>query len=59
MNKTSNNAEVTNSLKKSLTLYDAFSTSTGAMFSSGFFLLPSIAASKPNLVILAYFVAGS
>ena len=55
----SNNSEVTNSLKKSLTLYDVFSTSTGAMFSSGFFLLPGIAASQTGTsVILAYFVAG-
>ncbi len=59
MSKTSYNSEVTNSLKKSLTLYDVFSTSTGAMFSSGFFLLPGIAASQTGTsVILAYFVAG-
>ena len=48
-----------NSLKKSLTLYDVFAISTGAMFSSGFFLLPGIAASQTGpSVILAYFVAG-
>jgi len=50
---------VANSLKKSLTLYDVFAISTGAMFSSGFFLLPGIAASQTGpSVILAYFVAG-
>ena len=48
-----------NSLKKSLTLYDVFAISTGAMFSSGFFLLPGIAAAQTGpSVILAYFVAG-
>lgn len=50
---------MSNSLKKSLTLYDVFAISTGAMFSSGFFLLPGIAASQTGpSVILAYFVAG-
>ena len=59
MNKASNKDGVTNSLKKSLTLYDVFSISTGAMFSSGFFLLPGIAAAQTGTsVILAYFVAG-
>jgi len=49
----------TNSLKKSLTLYDVFAISTGAMFSSGFFLLPGIAAAQTGTsVILAYAVAG-
>lgn len=48
-----------NSLKKSLGLADVFAISTGAMFSSGFFLLPGIAASQTGpSVILAYFVAG-
>jgi amino acid transporter/mannitol/fructose-specific phosphotransferase system IIA component (Ntr-type) len=47
------------SLKKSLTLYDVYAISTGAMFSSGFFLLPGIAAAETGpSVILAYFVAG-
>ena len=32
-------------LKKNLTLFDVYAVSTGAMFSSGFFLLPGIAAS--------------
>ena len=47
------------SLKKTLTLYDVYAISTGAMFSSGFFLLPGIAAAETGpSVILAYFVAG-
>ncbi len=59
MKDTSKNPAATNTLKKSLTLYDVFSTSTGAMFSSGFFLLPGIAAAQTGTsVILAYFVAG-
>jgi amino acid transporter/mannitol/fructose-specific phosphotransferase system IIA component (Ntr-type) len=46
-------------LKKSLKLFDVFAISTGAMFSSGFFLLPGIAAAQTGpSVILAYFVAG-
>jgi amino acid transporter/mannitol/fructose-specific phosphotransferase system IIA component (Ntr-type) len=46
-------------LKKNLTLYDVYSISTGAMFSSGFFLLPGIAAAETGpSVILAYLVAG-
>ena len=50
---------MSNSLKKSLTLYDVFAISTGAMFSSGFFLLPGIAAAQTGpSVVLAYFVAG-
>jgi len=35
-------------LKKNLTLYDVYSISTGAMFSSGFFLLPGIAAAETS-----------
>ncbi len=47
------------SLQKELTLYDVYAISTGAMFSSGFFLLPGIAAAETGpSVILAYFVAG-
>ncbi len=47
------------SLEKSLTLYDVYAISTGAMFSSGFFLLPGIAAAETGpSVILAYLVAG-
>ena len=46
-------------LKKNLTLFDVYAISTGAMFSSGFFLLPGIAAAAAGpSVILAYFVAG-
>lgn len=49
----------TNSLKKNLTLFDVYAMSTGAMFSSGLFLLPGIAASYTgNSVWLAYFLAG-
>ena len=46
-------------LKKELGLFDVFAVSTGAMFSSGFFLLPGLASqySGPS-VILAYFLAG-
>jgi len=47
------------SLEKNLTLYDVYAISTGAMFSSGFFLLPGIAAAETGpSVILAYLVAG-
>ena len=47
------------SLKKNLTLFDVYAISTGAMFSSGFFLLPGIAAAEAGpSAILAYFVAG-
>lgn len=46
-------------LKKELGLYDVFSISTGAMFSSGFFLLPGLAAAQTGpSVFLAYLVAG-
>ncbi|MEO1084208.1 MAG: APC family permease, partial [Acidobacteriota bacterium] len=46
-------------LKKNLTLFDVYAISTGAMFSSGFFLLPGIAASYTGpSVCLAYFAAG-
>ena len=46
-------------LKKSLTLFDVYAISTGAMFSSGLFLLPGIAAlDTGESVFLAYFVAG-
>ncbi|MBN1115721.1 MAG: amino acid permease [Bacteroidales bacterium] len=46
-------------LKKDLGLFDVFAISTGAMFSSGFFLLPGIAShyTGPS-VFLAYLVAG-
>ncbi|MEM7104961.1 MAG: amino acid permease [Bacteroidota bacterium] len=45
-------------LKKELGLFDVFAVSTGAMFSSGFFLLPGLAAQHTGpSVILAYFLA--
>lgn len=48
-----------NGLKKNLTLFDVYAMSTGAMFSSGLFLLPGIAASYTgSSVWLAYFFAG-
>ncbi|WP_299548476.1 amino acid permease [Seonamhaeicola sp.] len=46
-------------LKKELGLFDVFAVSTGAMFSSGFFLLPGLAAQHTGpSVILAYLFAG-
>ena len=46
-------------LKKELGLFDVFAISTGAMFSSGFFLLPGLASQYTGpSVILAYFLAG-
>ena len=52
-------AASSNSLKKNLTLFDVYAISTGAMFSSGFFLLPGIATAEAGpSAILAYFVAG-
>ncbi|MEQ9104360.1 MAG: amino acid permease [Rhodothermales bacterium] len=46
-------------LSKELGLFDVFSVSTGAMFSSGFFLLPGLAAAKAGpSVFLAYLFAG-
>lgn len=46
-------------LKKSLGLFDVYAISTGAMFSSGFFLLPGIAALETGpSVAIAYLVAG-
>ena len=46
-------------LEKQLGLWDVFAISTGAMFSSGFFLLPGIAAAETGpSVFLAYFLAG-
>src|SRR5690554_683089 len=47
------------SLKKELGLFDVFSISTGAMFSSGFFLLPGLASQHTGpSVFIAYLVAG-
>ncbi|MBU2341841.1 MAG: amino acid permease [Alphaproteobacteria bacterium] len=46
-------------LTKSLKLFDVYAVATGAMFSSGLFLLPGIAAAQTgNSVYLAYMVAG-
>ncbi|HKK28406.1 MAG TPA: amino acid permease [Gemmatimonadota bacterium] len=46
-------------LSRDLTLADVFAISTGAMFSSGFFLLPGLAAAKAGpAVVLAYLLAG-
>ena len=46
-------------LEKQLTLRDVFAISTGAMFSSGFFLLPGLAAAEAGpSVVLAYLLAG-
>ena len=46
-------------LKKDLTLLDVYAISTGAMFSSGFFLLPGIASAYTGpSVVLAYLIGG-
>ena len=46
-------------LKKQLGLFDVFAISTGAMFSSGFFLLPGLAAAQTGAsVYLAYLASG-
>ena len=46
-------------LKKNLNLFDVYAMSTGAMFSSGLFLLPGIAVGLTgDSVYLAYFAAG-
>ncbi len=59
MEDSSSSDNSTKSLKKSLNLFDVYVISTGAMFSSGFFLLPGLAAAQTGpSVILAYFVAG-
>ncbi len=52
-------AETPTRLKKSLTLVDVYAISTGAMFSSGFFLLPGLATAQAGpATVLAYFLAG-
>lgn len=46
-------------LEKQLGLFDIFAISTGAMFSSGFFLLPGLAAAQTGAsVYLAYLASG-
>lgn len=45
-------------LSKDLALFDVYAISTGAMFSSGFFLLPGLAAAQAGpSVVLAYLLA--
>ncbi|MEM1117987.1 MAG: amino acid permease [Bacteroidota bacterium] len=52
-------AESPTRLKKTLTLFDVYAISTGAMFSSGFFLLPGLATAQAGpATVLAYFLAG-
>ena len=47
------------SLKKELGLLDVFCVATGAMISSGLFILPGVAFSKAGpAVILSYIIAG-
>jgi amino acid transporter/mannitol/fructose-specific phosphotransferase system IIA component (Ntr-type) len=46
-------------LKKELKLFDVYAIATGAMFSSGFFLLPGLAAVQTGpSVFLAYLISG-
>lgn len=46
-------------LKKELGLFDVYCISTGAMFSSGIFLLPGLATAEAGpSVVLAYLIAG-
>lgn len=46
-------------LRKELNLFDVYAISTGAMFSSGFFLLPGLASAEAGpAVILAYLIGG-
>ena len=46
-------------MARNLTLFDVYAMSTGAMFSSGLFLLPGLAAAATgNSVFLAYLLAG-
>ena len=53
------NQKKSSGLRKELGLFDVYAIATGAMFSSGFFLLPGLAAAKSGpAVILAYFFAG-
>jgi amino acid transporter len=50
---------VKNRLRKELGLFDVFAISTGAMFSSGFFLLPGLASQHTGpSIFLAYLLAG-
>lgn len=59
LNKSLKYLNMRNKLKKDLGLFDVFAISTGAMFSSGFFLLPGIASHYTGAsVFLAYILAG-
>jgi len=52
-------SESAGKLKKELGLFDVYAICTGAMFSSGFFLLPGLAAAQTGpSVALAYLIAG-
>jgi len=54
-----NGAPASGKLKKELGLFDVYAICTGAMFSSGFFLLPGLAAAQTGpSVALAYLIAG-
>lgn len=49
----------TKKLDKTLSLIDVYAISTGAMFSSGFFLLPGLASAQTGpSVVLAYLISG-
>lgn len=51
-------AQSSEGLRRELGLFDVFAISTGAMFSSGFFLLPGIAAAQTGpSVMVAYLLA--
>lgn len=51
--------EESKKLDKELNLFDVYAIATGAMFSSGFFLLPGLAAAETGpSVFLAYLVSG-
>ncbi|MGJ3237597.1 MAG: amino acid permease [Anaerolineae bacterium] len=53
------NAPPKTKLKKELKLFDVYAICTGAMFSSGFFLLPGLAAAQTGpSVSLAYLISG-
>ncbi len=56
---TTSNIVVSNEkLKRNLGLFDVYAVSTGAMFSSGFFLLPGVAMAETGpSVVLAYLVS--
>ena len=54
-----NGTQANTKLKKELKLFDVYAICTGAMFSSGFFLLPGLAAAQTGpSVALAYLIAG-